>query len=165
MESQTVSSRLSSLLVLYDMHTTFFLSALDGVSDIDAHRRLDTKANHIAWLAGSIVHERFEVAKLLGAHHKQKSYELFKDNKGIQDNIAYPPLDNFIEEWNFISPILKEELANADDEKLDDSFEMMPGHAMTNFDLIAFTTYREANCIGQIALWRRLLGYEPMKYM
>jgi hypothetical protein len=42
---------------------------------------------------------------------------------------------------------------------------MMPGESMTHFDLIAFIIYREANCIGQIALWRRLLGYEAMKYM
>lgn len=165
MEIQTVSSRLSSLLVLYDMHTAFFESAIEGVSDIDAHRRLDTKANHITWLTGSLVQERFELAKLLGADHKQKADELFKDHKGIQDNLAYPPLDDFKKDWEFISPILKEELANADDEKLDSSFEMMPGQSMSNFDLIAFTIYREANCIGQIALWRRLLGYDAMKYM
>ena len=30
------------------------------------------------------------------------------------------------------------------------------------FDFITFMCYREANCIGQIALWRRLLGYEAM---
>jgi len=165
MELQTVSSRLSSILVLYDMHTIFFESALEGISDIDAHRRLDTKANHIAWLTGSLVQERFELANLLGADHKQKADDLFRDHKGIQDNQAYPPLDNFINDWKFISPILKEELANADDDKLNSSFEMMPGQTMTNFDLIAFSTYREANCIGQIALWRRLLGYEAMKYM
>ena len=165
MELQTVSSRLSSILVLYDMHTIFFESALEGISDIDAHRRLDTKAIHIAWLTGSLVQERFELANLLGADHKQKADDLFRDHKGIQDNQAYPPLDNFINDWKLISPILKEELANADDDKLNSSFEMMPGQTMTNFDLIAFSTYREANCIGQIALWRRLLGYEAMKYM
>jgi hypothetical protein len=42
---------------------------------------------------------------------------------------------------------------------------MMPEMRMTYFDLIAFIIYREANIIGQIALWRRLLGYEAMKYM
>jgi len=35
---------------------------------------------------------------------------------------------------------------------------------MPYFDLIAFMTYREANLIGQIILWRRLLGYEGIKY-
>jgi len=40
----------------------------------------------------------------------------------------------------------------------------MPGETMNFYDLISFLTYREANCIGQIALWRRILGYEAMKY-
>ena len=50
-------------------------------------------------------------------------------------------------------------------DKLDESFEMMPGMKMTYYELITFIIYREANIIGQLALWRRLLGYEAMKYM
>ena len=42
---------------------------------------------------------------------------------------------------------------------------MLPGYEMRHYDLVTFIIYREANCIGQIALWRRLLGYEAMKYM
>jgi hypothetical protein len=42
---------------------------------------------------------------------------------------------------------------------------MMPGDSMRFYELVSFMTYREANCIGQIALWRRLLGYDAMKYM
>lgn len=43
-------------------------------------------------------------------------------------------------------------LMKADNEKLDASFEMMPGMKMTHCDLIALCTYRKANCMGQIAL-------------
>lgn len=165
MDTKTVSNRMSSILVLYDMHTTFFASALDGISDTDSNNRLNTKANHIAWLTGSLVHERYELAKQFGVDRKQSAYELFKDHKGIQDNITYPPMETFKQDWQNISPDLRNALVNIDDEKLDSSFEMMPGERMTFFELIAFMTYREANCIGQIALWRRLLGYEAMKYM
>ncbi len=165
METKTVSNRMSSLIVLYDMHTKFFFSVLDGISDKDTHNRLNTKANHIAWLTGSIVQERFEIAKALGIDHKQEAHELFKDNKGIQDNVTYPPLAQFKKDWETISPILRDALMNVRDEKLDESFEMMPDMRMTYYDLITFIIYREANIIGQIALWRRLLGYEAMKYM
>lgn len=154
-----------SIIILYDMQTKFLLNALDGISDSDAHNRLNTKANHIAWLAGSIVHERFEIAKMLGVDKKHAADELFKDNKGIQDNVAYPPLEEFKNDWQIISPMLRDTLLNVTDEKLDEKFEMMPGFTMAYFDLITFITYREANIIGQIALWRRLLGYEAMKYM
>ncbi len=159
-----MSNRMYSLLVLYDMHTTYFSNVIDGISDKDAHNRLNTKANHIAWLTGSLVQQRYEIAKELGIDSKQAADDLFKDNKGIQDNITYPPLFEFKKDWENISPLLRNAFINVSDEKLDGSFEM-PGMTMPYFDLVAFIIYREANCIGQIALWRRLLGYEAMKYM
>ena len=165
MVPKTNSNRIFSLVVLYDMHTTFFFSALDGISDNDAHNRLNTKANHIAWLTGSLVQQRHEIATSLGADRKQAAHELFRDNKGIQDNVTYPSLAEFKKDWESITPVLKEALVNVSDEKLDELFEMMPEMRMTHFDLITFILYREANIIGQIALWRRLLGYEAMKYM
>jgi hypothetical protein len=165
MEIKTASNRMTSLVVLYDMHTTYFKSATEGISDQDAHNRLNTKANHVAWLTGSLVQQRFELAKLFAIDQKQSADEFFRDYKGIQDNITYPPLNDFKKDWEQISPLLRNALVNVSDEKLDSVFEMMPGEKMTHFDLIAFMAYREANCIGQIALWRRLMGYEAMKYM
>ena len=159
-------SRMYSLVVLYEMHTGFFANAIDGISDKDAHNRLNTKANHVAWLTGSLVQERFELAKDLGIDRKQAAHELFKDHKGIQDNVTYPPLAEFKKDWETISPLLMNAFANVSQEKLDSIFKF-PGEdfTMPYFDLYAFTMYREANCIGQIALNRRLLGYEAMKYM
>jgi hypothetical protein len=165
METKPNSIRMFSLIVLHDMHTKFLLSALEGITDDDAHTRLGTKANHVAWLTGSVVEQRFDIARALGIDIKQAADELFKDNKGIQDNVTYPSLDSFKKDWNTISPLLKDAFLNVRDEKLDESFEMMPDMKMTYFELITFIIYREANIIGQIALWRRLLGYEAMKYM
>ncbi|WP_026898243.1 hypothetical protein [Daejeonella oryzae] len=165
METITAVSRMHSHIILYDMHSRYLISALDGISDSDAHQRLNTKANHIAWLTGSLVQERYELAALFGSTLKQQAFDLFKDHQGILDNITYPPLSQFKDDWEKISPVLKDALVNAGEEKLDSSFEMMPGMKMTYFELITFTIYREANCIGQIALWRRLLGYPAMKYM
>lgn len=166
METSAVTdSRLQSLIVLYNMHSTFFISALEGFSDEDAHSRLNTKANHVAWLTGSLVQQRYELANALGIDKKQQAEDLFKNNKGIQDNLTYPPLDVFKNDWNTITPLLRDALADVSTGKLDTSFEAMPGMHMTYYDLITFIIYREANCIGQIALWRRLLGYGAMKYM
>jgi hypothetical protein len=147
------------------MHTKFFATVLDGITDQDAHNRLNTKANHVAWLTGSMVEERFELAGTLGKEHNHSMHELFKDHKGIQDGVTYPPITEFKREWDTISPVLRDALMNVSEEKLDSKFEMMPGELMSYYDLITFMTYREANCIGQIALYRRLLGYDAMKYM
>lgn len=164
METQTASDRMLSIIVLYDMQTTYFSNAIEGIDDKDAHNRLNTKANHIAWLTGSLVQQRFELANQLGINDKQSADEFFKENKGIQDGVTYPSLKDFKKNWEKISPVLRDALVNVSDEKLDTTFEMMPGMTMRNFDLISFISYREANCIGQIALWRRLLGYAAMKY-
>lgn len=165
METKLVSNRMYSLLVLYDMHTKFFSSALDGITNENAHNRLNTKANHIAWLTGSLVEQRYEIANELGFEGKQAAEELFKNNKGIQDGLCYPSLEAFKKDWEKISPVLRDLFMTVSDEKLDKKFEMMPGMTMTYYELITFIIYREANCIGQLALWRRLLGYDAMKYL
>lgn len=165
MNTKTTGDRMFSLVILYDMQTTFFLNAIDGISDADTHNRLNTKANHIAWLTGSAVEQRFELAGRLGIDNHQGAHELFKDNKGIQNNMKYPSLLSYKEDWQAITPQLRQAMMTVSDEMLDTSFEMEPGFKMTTFDLISFCSYREANVIGQIALWRRLLGYDAMKYM
>ena len=153
-----------SLVALFDMHTQFLPKAIAGISGEDQHNRMNTKANHVAWLTGSLVQERFELANMLGGSaHKQSADELFKNHQGIQDNAAYPPLSEFKKDWDKITPVLREALCNASDEKLDSEFDM-EGMKMSNYDLITFMTYREANCIGQIVLWRRLMNYDPIKY-
>jgi hypothetical protein len=60
--------------------------------------------------------------------------------------------------------VLRDVLMTATDSQLDEDINM-PGMKMSLYDLTAFMIYREANCIGQIALWRRLLGYPAMRYM
>ena len=116
-------------------------------------------------VAGSLVQQRYELANVLsGENHKQQADELFKDNKGILDGAAYPSLEQFKADWKKITPIAREAIIKADAATLEGKIEM-PGMEMTRFELISFIIYREANCIGQIALWRRLLGYEAMKYM
>ena len=78
------------LLKLFDYQTGFFPKALDGISEDDMHNRLQTQANHMAWLAGALVQQRFNMAKEVGSTLKQTGEELFKDFKGIQSNVRYP---------------------------------------------------------------------------
>jgi len=164
MKAQSSSSKLSGILVLYEMQTDFLLRALEGVEEKDAQTRLNTKANHIAWITGSVISGRYFLAKSFGINDKSSTGELFKDNQGIIDDAKYPTLAEFKADWEKISPLLYDALINASEEKLNEQIEM-PGMEMTLFDMLSFTSYREANCIGQIALWRRLLGYPGMSYM
>jgi len=159
-------SRLFGLVALYDLHTGLFINVLEGISDTDAHNRNDTKANHVAWLAGSLVQQRYELASLYtGKEYKQAAHDLFKNNQGIKDGVTYPSLEQYKADWKTISDTAREALTNASSGKMDSNFDMGPGMEFTHYEIAVFSIYREANMIGQIALWRRLMGYEPMKYM
>ena len=158
-------SSLDLLLGLYDYHTKLYLNSLEGLSDKDAANRLGTKANHIAWIAGSLVQQRFALAGAMGIEERQTSDELFAGFKGIQDNVTYPSLEEYRKDWERISPLLRDAIANADESVLDgkDPFGI-PGGDYTLFDTLTFTTDRESYCIGQIGLFRRLLGHAAMKF-
>lgn len=152
------------IIVLYEMQTDFLIRALEGIEEKDAQKRLDTKANHIAWITGSVVHGRYFLAKSFGIDLQSTTGELFADNRGIIDDATYPTLAAFKADWTKISPLLQEALTQAGDDKLDEKLQI-PGMEITLFEMISFSSYREANCIGQIALWRRLLNYPGMNYM
>jgi len=163
MEIKTVSNRTGGFLTLFDMHTTFFKRAIEGISEEDTCKRLNTKANHIAWLTGALVQQRFMMTSEVHPELTQTGYELFKDNKGIQDNAKYPTLAEYLKDWEKISPLAREVLVGMNDQKLDNIIDM-GFMKMTYYELLSFTIYREASIIGQIALWRRLLNYPALKY-
>ncbi len=163
MKTETASTRTQGLLTLFDMQTTFFERAIEGISEEDFKNRLNTKANHIAWLTGALVQQRFSMTSETHPELKQTGGELFKDNKGIQDDATYPSAAEYLKDWKMISPLGREVLVNIDDAKLDSIIDM-GFMKMSYYDLITFSIYREASMIGQIALWRRLMDYPAMRY-
>ena len=162
--NQPNDMRLAGIFSLYDLHTGYFARAIEGISNEDAHNRLGTKANHIAWIAGSLVESRFVAARNLGLDLHQQADELFKDFKGIQDEATYPSLQQYVADWDRVSPLVREKTLEVDTDWLD-TRKNMGGWEASNMELITFSTYREGSMIGQIALWRRLLGLPAMNYM
>lgn len=156
---------LPTLLSLYDMHTKSFPNALAGISDQDAQNRLNTKANHIAWIAGSLVYQTYVLANAAGIKKKHQGEELFEGWKGIQDNVSYPSLETYKKDWAAIRGELRNALANLSEEQLNgpDPFQMPDGN-YTFAEVLTFTIDRESYCIGQLGLFRRLLGYDAMKF-
>jgi hypothetical protein len=162
MESTTT---MHALLIQHALHTILFRNVIEGVNDKDANTRIN-EANHIAWLAGNLVSLRYKLVNALGISIEQKFPSLFKNNKGIQNDIVYPSLKDLEEDWNHISPILEEKLGSISEEELND-VQPFPIPALTDktfFASLTFLLHREAYGIGQIALLRRVFGYEAMSY-
>ncbi|RYE19880.1 MAG: DinB family protein, partial [Sphingobacteriales bacterium] len=63
MDTKTASTRTEGLVALFDLHTGMLERVLDGISEEDMYNRLNTKANHMAWLAGALVAQRFQMAQ------------------------------------------------------------------------------------------------------
>lgn len=165
METALEKTAMHALVNMYDWHTKLFKNSMDSITEEDAQNRLNTKANHIAWIIGSLTYGRYALSKFFNLDIKPQHLELFEDFQGIQDNVNYPPLSAFKTDWDNISPALRDALVNASPEQLNgpDPFEM-PGENLTFLDTITACMDRESYCIGQVGLWRRLLGYEAMKY-
>lgn len=166
METKAKSKRIETLLFLYDLHTQLFPNVITGITSEDAHKRLDSKANHVAWIAGSLLQQRVEMVKNLGGNASQAAEELFKNYQGIKDDVKYPELETYNADWQKVSVTLRNMLTELTDEKLDSIHKEpdMPEMDMPFFDMIGYSTHRESYLIGQIGLWRRLLGYPAMKY-
>jgi hypothetical protein len=165
METKTINKdSLYALIDLYDQHTKLFFNVIDGISDKDANNRLNTKANHPSWITGSLVQGRYELASALGEIHRSTCHNLFADHKGIQDNITYPPLTEYKKDWETISSLLRPALLSVTDEQLESIAPLDMGKEVTFYEAISFIIDRESYCIGQLGLYRRLLGYEAMKY-
>lgn len=163
MSTKTASTRTEGLLSLFDFQTKFFGRALDAIPEEDMYKRLDTKANHMAWLAGALVAQRYMMIRETHPGQKQKGAELFENNKGIDEQAKYPTIQEYLQDWEKVSPMAREALVSIDDAKLDSELDM-GGFKMTWFEMVSFTIYREASMIGQLALWRRLLGHPAMRY-
>lgn len=165
METKAIRKEsLYALIDLYDLHTKLFSHVIEGISEEDANNRLNTRANHPAWITGSLVQERYELANALGTPHNSTFHHLFIEHKGIQDNITYPALAEFRKDWEKISPILRNSLLNMTDEQLESIAPFKMDGDVTFYEAISFSIDRESYSIGQIGLYRRLLGYEAMKY-
>lgn len=158
---------MNTLLEQVKLHSTLFCNALCDISNEDAQRRVNNQTNHIAWLAGALVSGRYEVAAMLGIQQKETFAELFAGNKGIQEDIVYPHLNKLENDWLTISPILTETLSSLTDEQtatIASPFEEYYIIEDSFMGAITFIIDRESYIIGQIALLRKIFGYNAMEY-
>ncbi|HMQ80408.1 MAG TPA: DinB family protein [Ignavibacteria bacterium] len=166
MNTKVNCNRIEPLLFLYDLHTQLFPNVITGISADDAHKRLDSKANHVAWLAGSLVQQRVDLVNDFGGNAGHSAEALFSNFQGIKDDTRYPELDTYDKDWQKVSKQLRDILAETTGEKLDSIHKQpgMPEIEMPYFDMLGYSIHRESYLIGQIGLWRRILGYPAMKY-
>lgn len=161
------SKKLEIIIPAYRWHSQQFYNALQDITEEMALQRNDGKTNHVLWMAGNLVNDRYWAGNILGMKDTDPNAELFNAGKAIEDNKIYPSLQSLKEEWHKISPQLYERLLQVSDEELQEAYKMDLGVSFfteNKLNAIGMFIGREDYLLGQIGLMRKLLGLQGMSY-
>lgn len=164
---QPISKKLDIIIPAFRAHSQTFVMVLDGISEEDAKKRIEGKTNHIIWMVGNFLDMRFALGNMLGLDEKNPYSNLFFQGKALDESFNYPTLSELIESFHHISPLVYQKLLEATDGDLDKDFPMGMGVDFFKENVLNFVGMcisREDYLSGQIALMRKILGYDAMKY-
>jgi len=161
------------LLAQYDLHNVLFNNVLADISDEESNRCIADPMNSVKWLAGHLGWAQLNLGNIGGnkIDFAWRDHFHTKQGGGPEDFNApkseLPTLQQVIDKWNEMGPIIRKGLENLSEEAL--SSEIQVQHPIAPFDntlagLWAFINHHQAYTIGQIGILRRGLGKEPMKY-
>lgn len=164
--ARTVHPSVVPLKRTLDLNTRLFLSCIDGVRDEAALERPGGRTNHIAFLAVHLLDARCYLARGAGLEAECPFKDVLEGAQGVEDIEDYPSLDAVREAWEDVSLRLSahlETLTDADLEaKAGADFPIEGGG--TVLGMLAFLTQHDSYHVGQIALLRRYIGLDAMKY-
>jgi hypothetical protein len=148
------------------LHTRLFHNVIKEVTEEHARTPIGGSPNHITWITGHIVSNRYMLATILGLAVREPFAELFERGKGIQEDGIYPPLKSLADGWDGLSEkiVAKLESLTEDDLLADPPIRTPVASDQTLRGFITFIAHHEAYHIGQLSLARRHYGYEPMEY-
>ena len=161
------SSKLEIIIPAFRMHTQNFINVLDGISEEDAIKRIDGKTNHIIWMAGNFVNVRYGMGYILGLPDMDPYQDFFFMGKTLDENFAYPNIQELKDSFHAISPKVYQKLLEATDEQLAEIFKIDMNISFVTenkLNFIGMCIGREDYLCGQMGLMRRLLDYPGMKY-
>jgi hypothetical protein len=160
-----MKNTISPIIQQYKLQTRLLINAAEGIGEKISQQRVSSLSNHVAWITGHVVSTRFMLSQVLGLPVQEPFPEMFGKGKGMDENIAYPGMDELIKEWPVISEKFLSKLSELTDAQLEsDSPIKIPVEDQTLGGFIAFLAHHEAYHIGQIGLARRIFALPAMKY-
>jgi uncharacterized damage-inducible protein DinB len=159
-----MANTIKYLINQFDLQSRLFKNATAGISDADSGKPMNPNTNHIAWLTGHTVSTRYSLANALGSQVQEPFPNLFRNEKGMDKSAKYPSMNELTKDWNSISETLNAALNAVSDEALDKKIPRPVPTGDTLGDLVSFIIHHEAYTLGQLGIYRRFHGLEPMKY-
>lgn len=148
-----------------ELNRRLLLHCFDGVDEAAALQRIDQRTNHMAFVACHLVDARFYLARLLGAPVGQPFGGRLEEARSIDDIDTFPALSEILETWREIGATLGRILEQVPEHELDrESPIELPITDPSRRAACQFLLQHEAFHIGQLALLRKQLGFEAMRW-
>jgi uncharacterized damage-inducible protein DinB len=157
--------KIAPLYEIFRLNTRLLRNTLASVDDASAQVRPGAGANNMAFIAVHVLDARAWMARYLGFEYRHPFEDEFADVTAIDDVEKFPEIETLLAAWTEVSELLDERLpalSTADVER--ESPQEFPVADPSVTGGITFLLQHEAFHIGQLALLRRILGFDSMSY-
>lgn len=154
-----------SLIAEYSLQTSWFLNALEDISEAESMIQSSENVNPIKWVAGHLTNSRMILLSVVSGKDANENYKKYfgKGTPGLPDD-ASPSMETIITDWTRVSEELIKALADIPENQLQSKppFQTsIPDETLLGF--IAYFAIHESFHIGQISVYRKLIGKPSMK--
>jgi uncharacterized damage-inducible protein DinB len=157
--------KIESLYEIFRLNTRLFRNTLAGVDDASAQVRPGAGANNMAFIAVHVLDARAWMTRYLGQEYRHPFEEELADVTAIDDVEGFPEVETLLAAWTEVSEALDERLPALSVAEIErESPQEFPVADPSVAGGITFLLQHEAFHIGQLALLRRIMGFDSMSY-
>jgi uncharacterized damage-inducible protein DinB len=147
------------------LNSRLFRNCLADVDDVSAQKRPGPDANNMAFLAVHVLDARAWMARYLGVEYRHPFEDELATVTSIDDVARFPSLESILTAWHQVTERLGERLRSLAAEDIErESEQIFPVGDRSVLGGLAFLLQHESFHIGQLALIRRILGFDAMSY-
>ena len=153
-----------AIIAQFELQTSWFLNALDVISEAESKLPLAENLNRIKWVAGHIADARMTILSIVSGEPLNEDYKrYFGKGTSFKSDAGIPTIEQMKTDWITISPQFITTLQNLPEEKLRSKppFQTaIPDETLLG--LVAYFAIHESFHIGQLSIHRKLIGKGTM---
>lgn len=155
---------INAIIAQFDLQTSWFLNALENISEVESDIQFSENLNPIKWVAGHLTDARMTIFSIVSASPINENYKKhFGKGSSNQIRDTFPTIAQIKSDWTTVSEDLKMTLQNVSEEKLLSKPPFQTSIPdVTLSGLIAYFAIHESFHIGQISVLRKLIGKQSM---
>lgn len=155
---------INTIIAQFDLQTSWFLNALENITEEECNVQSFENLNPIKWVAGHLTDARMTIFGIVSGNLINNQYKkLFGKGSSNKISDSFPTVEQIKTDWTTISIELKKALQNISEEKLISKppFQTsIPDETLLG--LITYFAIHESFHIGQLSLQRKLIGKDAM---